>query len=159
MPPVDGIVATSRLRGRPRPPEVIVPTTFDTDENVLLTLRAGASGFLLEGSPHAQIADALRRVAPGDPILSPAVTRRLRDRAATEAGAHQRARARLAALNEREHCVVLAVAQGRTPMRGSPPPVHERGDSEGPRPSHPGQACANEPNPDRPLLAHDAGLS
>ena len=71
MPRVDGITATRRLRAAPQPPEVIVLTTFDADENVLGALRAGASGFLLKDAPPAQIAEAIRRVAAGDPILSP----------------------------------------------------------------------------------------
>jgi DNA-binding NarL/FixJ family response regulator len=114
MPRVNGIAATQRVRARPRPPEVIVLTTFDTDENVLRALRAGASGFLLKDSPPAQIADAVRRVAAGEPILSPRITRRLMDRAATEAGAYDRARSALSALSTREHEVALAVAEGRT---------------------------------------------
>jgi DNA-binding NarL/FixJ family response regulator len=114
MPRVDGIAATRRLRRRQHPPEVIVLTTFDTDENVLHALRAGASGFLLKDTPPAQIVEAVRRVAAGDPILSPGITRRLMDRAATQAGAYQRARAALATLSPREREVVLAVAQGRT---------------------------------------------
>ncbi len=80
MPRVDGIVATRRVRARTNPPEVVVLTTFDTDENVLHALRAGASGFLLKDTPPAQIVEAVRRVAAGDPILSPAITRRLMDR-------------------------------------------------------------------------------
>jgi DNA-binding NarL/FixJ family response regulator len=114
MPRLDGIAALSRLRRRPRPPEVIVLTTFDTDENVLRALRLGASGFLLKDSPPAQIVDAIRRVAAGDPILSPGITRRLMDRVATQAGAYERARTALATLSPRERDVVLAVAQGRT---------------------------------------------
>ena len=114
MPQVNGIIATRRLRALPNPPEVIVLTTFDTDENVLRALRAGASGFLVKDSPTADIVDAIRRVAVGDPILSPQVTRRLMDRAATEAGAFEHARGALAALTPREHDVVLAVARGRT---------------------------------------------
>src|SRR6202020_715219 len=81
MPRVDGIAATRRLRAGPRPPEVIVLTTFDADENVLGALRAGASGFLLKDSAPGEIAEAIRRVAAGDPMLSPAVTRRLMRRA------------------------------------------------------------------------------
>jgi len=46
MPRMDGIEATRRLRSRPNPPEVIVLTTFDTDENIVHALRAGASGSL-----------------------------------------------------------------------------------------------------------------
>lgn len=114
MPRVDGITATRQVRARPRPPEVIVLTTFDSDENVLRALRAGASGFLLKDSPPAAITDAIRRVAAGDPILSPQITRRMMDRAATEAGTREQARAALAALTPREYDVALAIAQGMT---------------------------------------------
>jgi DNA-binding NarL/FixJ family response regulator len=114
MPRVDGITATRRLRARTSPPEVIVLTTFDSDENILHALRAGASGFLLKDTPPDQIVHAVRQVAAGDPILSPRITRRLMDRAAVEAGAYQRARAALARLSPRENEVVLAIARGRS---------------------------------------------
>ena len=114
MPHVDGIVATGWLRGRPRPPEVIVLTTFDADENVVRALRAGASGFLLKDSPPTEIVDAVRRVAAGDPILSPRVTRRLMERAATEGAARADARSALDGLSPREREVVLGIARGRT---------------------------------------------
>jgi DNA-binding NarL/FixJ family response regulator len=114
MPRVSGIAATRQLRARPHPPEVIVLTTFDTDDNVLRALRAGASGFLLKDSPPAQIAAAIRQVAAGDPILSPKITRRLMDRAATEAGSREQARHVLSVLSPREHQVVLAIARGAT---------------------------------------------
>jgi DNA-binding NarL/FixJ family response regulator len=114
MPKVNGIAATARVRARANPPEVIVLTTFDTDENVLRALRAGASGFLLKDAPPAEIAAAIRRVAAGDPILSPRVTRRLMDRAATEAGTYAKARGLLTALSAREHDVAVAVGKGRT---------------------------------------------
>jgi DNA-binding NarL/FixJ family response regulator len=113
MPQVDGITATRRVRARSRPPEVIVLTTFGADENVLRALRAGASGFLLKDSPPARIADAVRAVAAGEPILSPQITRKLMERAATEAGAYEKARAALDTLTPREREVALAVAQGQ----------------------------------------------
>ncbi len=114
MPRVNGIVATARARARTNPPEVIVLTTFDSDENVLRALRAGASGFLLKDAPPAEIATAIRRAAAGEPILSPRITRRLMDRAATEAGSYAKARSALAGLSAREHDVAVAVGQGRT---------------------------------------------
>ncbi|MEV4075605.1 response regulator [Nonomuraea fuscirosea] len=114
MPRVDGITATRRLRARARPPEVIVLTTFDTDENVLHALRAGAAGFLLKDTSPAQIVEAVTRVAAGDPILSPRITRRLMERTVAQAGAFERARAALAILTPREHEVALAIGQGRT---------------------------------------------
>lgn len=113
MKRVDGIAATRTLRARPSAPEVIVLTTFDSDENILHALRAGAGGFLLKDTPPPEIVDAVRKVAVGDPILSPRITRRLMDRAATQSGAYERARAALESLSAREHEVVQAVAEGR----------------------------------------------
>ncbi|MEO3872189.1 response regulator transcription factor [Nonomuraea sp. B12E4] len=114
MPRVDGITATRRLRARARPPEVIVLTTFDTDENVLGALRAGAAGFLLKDTSPPRIVEAITRVAAGDPILSPRITRRLMERTVAQAGAYERARAALAGLTPREREVALAIARGRT---------------------------------------------
>jgi len=114
MPRTDGITATRRLRARPRAPEVIVLTTFDADENVLAGLRAGASGYLLKDSPPDQIVAAIHRVAAGDPILSPAITRRLMDRAVATSGTREQARAALAGLTPREHEVVVGIARGET---------------------------------------------
>lgn len=113
MPGVNGITATERLRRRHRPPEIIVLTTFDTDEHVVRALRAGASGFLLKDTPPEQISQAVRAVAAGNPMLSPGVTRRLMQRVASGAASQERARERLALLTPRERDVVLAIAQGR----------------------------------------------
>ncbi|MET8352193.1 MULTISPECIES: response regulator transcription factor [unclassified Micromonospora] len=114
MPGVNGITATERLRRRPRPPEIIVLTTFDTDEHVVRALRAGASGFLLKDTPPERISQAVRAVAAGNPMLSPGVTRRLMQRVASGAESYEHARARLALLTPRERDVVLAIAQGRS---------------------------------------------
>ncbi|MGY5628993.1 response regulator transcription factor [Streptomyces sp. CRB46] len=114
MPGVDGLTATERLRGRPDAPQVIVLTTFHADEQVLRALRAGAAGFVLKDTPPAEILDAVRRVAAGDPVLSPAVTRRLMEHAAGGAAdvRRARARARIETLNEREREVAVAVGRG-----------------------------------------------
>ncbi|RSM86701.1 DNA-binding response regulator [Kibdelosporangium aridum] len=114
MPKVNGIVATHHVRARPNPPEVIVLTTFDTDDNVLRALRAGASGFLLKDALPSAIVNAVVRVAAGEPILSPHITRRLMDRAATSAETYTKARTTLANLSPREHEVAVAVGQGKT---------------------------------------------
>ncbi|MFI6232799.1 response regulator [Micromonospora sp. NPDC050784] len=114
MPGVNGITATERLRRRHRPPEIIVLTTFDTDEHVLRALRAGASGFLLKDTPPEQISQAVRAVAAGNPMLSPGVTRRLMERVASGAETYEQAHERLALLTPRERDVVLAIAQGRS---------------------------------------------
>src|SRR5829696_5078970 len=96
MPRMDGLAATEQLRARPDAPQVIVLTTFDADDHVLRALRAGASGFLLKDTPPPEILRAIRLVAAGEPMLSPAVTRRLIARVAgTQDPGSGRHRARL----------------------------------------------------------------
>lgn len=119
MPVMDGLTATEALRSRPDAPEVVVLTTFHADEQVLRAIRAGAAGFVLKDTPPAQIVDSVRRVAAGDPVLSPAVTRQLMARAAgsgreEKADRAQRARRRLTLLAEREREVAIAVGHGRS---------------------------------------------
>ncbi|MBV2365200.1 response regulator [Streptomonospora nanhaiensis] len=116
MPVVDGLSATEALRARGRAPEVVVLTTFDADEHVLRALRAGAAGFVLKDTPPAEIVEAVRRVARGEPVLSPPVIRRLIARAAgpgaEEDRRRARARERLERLNDREREVAVAVGAG-----------------------------------------------
>ncbi|MFI9804557.1 response regulator [Streptomyces sp. NPDC052301] len=114
MPSVDGLAATERLRRRADAPEVVVLTTFHADEQVLHALRAGAAGFVLKDTAPAEIVDAVRRVAAGEPVLSPAVTRQLMRHAAGAAADSRRTRARerLAGLNDREREVAVAVGRG-----------------------------------------------
>ena len=89
-------------------------TTFDADDYVARALRAGASGFLLKDTPPALIIDAIRRVADGDPMLSPSVTARLIAQLTSRAAPDRArvARERLARLTEREHEVAVTVGQG-----------------------------------------------
>ncbi|MFC4899386.1 response regulator [Streptosporangium amethystogenes subsp. fukuiense] len=116
MPVMDGLTATRELRVRPGAPEVIVMTTFDADDHVLRALRAGAAGYLLKDTPPAEIVAAVRQVTLGNPVLSPAVTRRLIARVADDGENERRTRARerLARLADREREVAIAVGQGRS---------------------------------------------
>jgi DNA-binding NarL/FixJ family response regulator len=114
MPSVDGLTATERLRGREDAPQVVVLTTFHADEQVLRALRAGAAGFVLKDTPPTEIVDAVRRVAVGDPVLSPVVTRQLMQHAAGTGvdTRHAHARVRMEVLNDREREVAVAVGRG-----------------------------------------------
>jgi DNA-binding NarL/FixJ family response regulator len=77
MPNVDGLEATRRLVALPKPPRVIVLTTFDHNEYVYEAMRAGASAFLLKDVRRGQLTDAIRKVVDGDTLVAPAITRRL----------------------------------------------------------------------------------
>jgi DNA-binding NarL/FixJ family response regulator len=110
MPGIDGIEATRRL---PRQ-RILVLTTFGLDEYIVEALRAGASGFMTKDAPAAELVAAVRAVAAGDAVLSPAVTRQLLDRVAgrlppAAGGAGGPA---TAALTEREREVLQLVASG-----------------------------------------------
>jgi DNA-binding NarL/FixJ family response regulator len=114
MPHLDGLEATARLMRGHDPPQIIVLTTFDADEFVVRALGDGASGFLLKDTPPAQIVDAIRKVAAGEPMLSPSVTAQLIRRIAnhpTDDRAEQ-AKLRIDRLSEREREVAIAVGRG-----------------------------------------------
>jgi DNA-binding NarL/FixJ family response regulator len=112
MPRMDGLAAARRLLHHPRPPKIIMLTTFDTDENLYAALRAGTSGFLLKVSPPEQLVEAIRVVAAGDGLLDPAVTTRV---IASFAGRHEPVRPpQLSELTPRELEVLRLLARGLT---------------------------------------------
>ncbi|MGY1985678.1 response regulator [Blastococcus sp. SYSU DS0669] len=113
MPRMDGVEATRRLGELDTPPRVLVLTTYDLDEYVVESLRAGASGFLLKDVPADDLVEAVRVVHRGEAVVAPRVTRRLLDRFARQLPATTTtAPAPLAQLTEREHQVLLLVARG-----------------------------------------------
>jgi DNA-binding NarL/FixJ family response regulator len=77
MPNLDGIEATRRIAAGNGAPRILILTTFDLDDYVYEALRAGASGFLLKDARADELRHAVRMVASGDALLSPAITRRL----------------------------------------------------------------------------------
>jgi DNA-binding NarL/FixJ family response regulator len=110
MPELDGLEATRRIVAAGDGARILILTTFDLDEYVYEALRAGASGFVLKDEPPEQLLAAIRTVARGDALLSPAVTRRVIE---------QFARIRrptppkeLDGLSEREREVLLSIARG-----------------------------------------------
>ncbi len=113
MPGGSGIEATARIRAMDGPPEVLILTTFDTDENAFDALEAGAAGFLVKDTPPAQLLDAVRAAASGGAVISPVTTRRLVDHLV--AARLQRERPvpdKLGVLTEREREVLTLVAHG-----------------------------------------------
>jgi DNA-binding NarL/FixJ family response regulator len=77
MPELDGLEATRRILAHDDTARILILTTFDLDEYVYEALRIGASGFVLKDDPPEQLLAAIRTVAGGDALLSPAITRRV----------------------------------------------------------------------------------
>jgi DNA-binding NarL/FixJ family response regulator len=77
MPELDGLEATRRILAADPEARVLVLTTFDLDEYVYEALRTGASGFVLKDDPPEQLLEAVRTIASGEALLSPAITKRV----------------------------------------------------------------------------------
>ena len=77
MPELDGLEATRRILADDRTARILILTTFDLDEYVYEALRIGASGFVLKDDPPEQLLAAIRTVAGGNALLSPAITKRV----------------------------------------------------------------------------------
>jgi DNA-binding NarL/FixJ family response regulator len=114
MPGLNGIEATRLLARQPseRPIRVVVVTTYDTDENVYLALRAGAVGFLLKDSGPALLVHAVRTAYTGDGLITPSVLTRLL--AHWSGAVPSRPGGTVDALTPRELDIARAVARGRT---------------------------------------------
>ncbi|MBQ1046494.1 response regulator transcription factor [Micromonospora sp. C72] len=112
MPGGDGLEATRRILTDPTLDgvQVVMLTTFDDDEYLFEAIRAGAAGFLLKDTAPDALRDAVRTVAGGDALLSPAVTRRVLAAARSPVADP----ARLAGLTARERDVLAQVGAGRS---------------------------------------------
>jgi DNA-binding NarL/FixJ family response regulator len=118
MPEIDGLEATRRLLSLADPvPRVVVLTTFDTDEYVSRALADGAAGFLLKDTRPPDIVEAVRRVADGEPILSPSVTAQLIRQVTdghADRGRSGGARSRVDSLSDRERDVAVVIGRGKS---------------------------------------------
>ena len=80
MPELDGLQATRRIMAADDGARILILTTFDLDEYVFEALKAGASGFVLKDDSPEQLIAAIRTVADGEALLSPAITKRVIER-------------------------------------------------------------------------------
>jgi DNA-binding NarL/FixJ family response regulator len=113
MPRVDGLEATRRIAADPdlASARVIILTTFELDEYVFESLRAGASGFLTKDVEPEALRAAVRTVAEGNALLTPSVTRRVVD-AFASAPHRMPDTSRLELLSDRERDVLALVGEG-----------------------------------------------
>ena len=106
MPVMDGVTAIARIRELPGPPPVLVLTTFDSDNQILRAVEAGAAGYLLKDAPRETLFAAVRSAVAGGSPLAPSVAARLMHRLApVPVGGAE-------ALSGRELEVVALVARG-----------------------------------------------
>jgi DNA-binding NarL/FixJ family response regulator len=119
MPDVDGLTATRRIAGDPElaSVRVVILTTYAEDANVYGALCAGASGFLVKDAEAEELVQAIRVVARGDALLSPAITRQVigmfaRSDVRPQVGAGGGPGAPLGVLTERERQVLCEIAAG-----------------------------------------------
>lgn len=115
MPQMDGIAATraivaDRSLANVR---VVVLTTFDEDENVLAAIRAGSAGYLLKDIAPGELRNAIRVVAAGDALLSPAITQKVMSTFAGRPDTGTRP-ALLESLTDREREVLARIGLGES---------------------------------------------
>ncbi len=121
MPDVDGVAATRRIcaagatgngGGESNRARILMLTTFDLDEYVYASLRAGASGFLLKDTLAADLLSAVRVVVRGDAVVAPSVTRRLLERFVGTGEPPPAPAVAADVLTDREHEVLALLARG-----------------------------------------------
>lgn len=117
MPGMNGIEATRVIKDRWPDVSVLVLTAYDDDEYVFAFVDAGAAGYLLKDVPSQELVQAVRAVHAGEPVLHPAVMKKLFARLSDARGSAARPGAPAAALSPREHQVLAHAARGLTNVR------------------------------------------
>jgi DNA-binding NarL/FixJ family response regulator len=113
MPGMDGIEATRRICADPMSvTRVLMLTTYDLDEYLYESVRAGAGGFLLKTAEPVDLIAGVRTIARGDALVAPAITRRLLEEFATGPPPGAATPEALNGLTDREVEVLRAVARG-----------------------------------------------
>lgn len=117
MPEMDGVSATRELGKRLPETKVIILTTFEDDETVFEGLKAGARGYLLKDISSEDMAAAVRKVAAGEALIEPRLTRKVlaefsRLASASDRPAAAKVEALPVPLTGRELDVLRALAHG-----------------------------------------------
>ena len=112
LPDASGFEACRQIQKLPTEARVLVLTSVATDEIVFEAIAAGADGFLFKEIDAVGLVEAIQRVAAGQSILDPAVTRRVMNR--VKAISETPAKDKLDLLSAQERRVLALVAEGKT---------------------------------------------
>ena len=155
MPELDGIEATRRILAANDAARVLILTTFGLDEYVYEALCAGASGFVLKDDPPEQLISAVRIVAAGNALLSPAITKRvIRQFTRIPRPAPPK---ELSELTERELEILRLIATGLSNAEIGRDAVHRRDDRQDARHAHPAKLGLRD-RVQAVVLAYQAGV-
>ena len=117
MPVMSGIEATERIKAVRPGTAVLILTQYDDDQYIFALLAAGAAGYLLKDVPSTEIVRAVRSVYAGEPVLHPAIVKKVLARFAAEAQDQQQARPEGDLLTEREREILRLAACGLSNAR------------------------------------------
>ena len=112
MPVMTGIEATQRIKASHPNTAVLILTAYDDDQYVFALLEAGAAGYLLKDVPSAEVVRAVRAVHAGEPVLHPAIARKVLARFAEPAKSPHAAHDGEPLLTDREQEVLRLAACG-----------------------------------------------
>ena len=80
MPQMNGVEAIEAIRKDFPNARILVLSTYDLEEDIYLSLQAGARGYLLKDSPHSELLAAINRVHSGERVIPPSIASRLAER-------------------------------------------------------------------------------
>jgi two-component system, NarL family, response regulator DevR len=109
LPDGDGVEVCREVRSRHPEIACIMLTSFSDDEAVYAAIMAGAAGFVLKQVRGSDLVEGVRRVAAGDSLLDPSVTRRVLERLR-----HKDEPDELSALTDQERTILDLIAEGLT---------------------------------------------
>ena len=107
MPGMNGDEATARILAREPGIRVLILTTYESDDQILAAIEAGAAGYLLKAAPESEILAGLRATARGETALAPSAAAALVRRTTGKPTAGP-------SLSPRELEVLQLVAQGNS---------------------------------------------
>ncbi len=118
MPVMNGIEATEKIKAIRPGTAVLILTQYDSDQYIFALLHAGAAGYLLKDVPSTEVVRAVRSVHAGEPVLHPAIAKKVLARLGAEEY-HERADGDAAGelLTEREREVLRLAACGMSNSR------------------------------------------